>query len=59
MTITEQLHKVIDEIEKQLDDINRDDFTTLIFRFKNGKFKKFEKTYSKDNGELGIYDNLV
>ena len=51
MTITEQLHKVIDELEAE---INRDRFTTLVFRFKDGKFKKFEKSYSKNDEELGI-----
>jgi hypothetical protein len=54
MTITEQLREVIDSLEERLDDINRDDFTTLIFRFQNGKFKKFEKNYSKEVDDLGI-----
>jgi hypothetical protein len=54
MTITEQLREVIDSLEERLDDINRDDFTTLIFRFKNGRFKKFEKNYSKEADDLGI-----
>ena len=54
MTIVEQLRKVIDNLEERLDDINRDDYTTLIFRFQNGKFKKFEKNYSKEANELGI-----
>ena len=54
MTITEQMRKVIDKIEGTLNDINRDDYTTLIFRFQNGKFKKFEKNYSKEADDLGI-----
>ena len=54
MTITEQLREVIDKIEDTLDDINRDSYTILIFRFQNGKFKKFEKNYSKEANELGI-----
>ena len=54
MTITEQMRKVIDKVEDTLNDINRDDYTTLIFRFQNGKFKKFEKNYSKEADDLGI-----
>jgi len=54
MTITEQLSKVIKALERELNDINRDNYTTLIFRFKDGKFKKFEKNYSKEANELGI-----
>jgi len=50
-SITEQLHEVIDRLEE---DINRDRFATLIFRIKDWKFKKYEKSYSKDNDEIGI-----
>jgi len=51
MTITEQLHKVINELEEE---INKDKFATLIFRIKNGEIDKFEKNYSIKIKEVGI-----
>lgn len=50
-SISEQLHKVIDEFEE---DINRDSKVTLIFKIKDWKFDKFIKSYSKDANEIGI-----
>lgn len=50
-SISEQLHKVIDELE---DDINRDSKVTLIFKVKDRKFDKFIKSYTKDANEIGI-----
>ena len=51
MTITEQLHKVIDELEV---DINRDKFATLIFKIKDNKFIRFEKQFSVNLDELKV-----
>lgn len=54
MTITEQLDKVIEKLETDINETNGSEFFTLIFRFKKGRFKKFEKTYSKSDEEIGI-----
>ena len=51
ITITEQLHKVIDELEA---DINRDKFATLIFKIKDNKFIRFEKQFSVNLDELKV-----
>ena len=50
-SITEQLHKVIDEFEE---DINRDSKATLIFKIKDWKFDKFIKSYSNQQTFIWI-----
>jgi len=50
-SISDQLHKVIDELEEE---INRDRKATLIFKIENWKFDKFIKSYTKDKNEIGI-----
>jgi len=51
-TISEQLYEVINKFEEE---INRNDKRcTLIFRFKDGKFKKFEKSFSMNDEDVGI-----
>lgn len=49
--ISEQLHEII---EKLKDEINKNKYCILIFRFRDGKFYKFEKSYSKKDKEIGI-----
>lgn len=51
MTITEQIHKVVDKFESE---INRDGKTTIIFKFENFKFDKFIKSYSKNANEIKL-----
>jgi len=48
-TITEQLHKAIDELEA---DINQHEFATLIFKIQDNKFIRFEKQYSINANEI-------
>lgn len=49
--ISEQLHEII---EKLKDEINKNKYCILVFRIRNGKFYKFEKSYSKKDKEIGI-----
>jgi len=49
MTITEQLHKVIDKLEKE---INEHEFATLTFKIKEGEFVRFEKQFSVNRDEM-------
>jgi hypothetical protein len=48
-TITEQLHKIIDKLE---DEINEHRFCTLIFKIKEGEFVRFEKEFSVNRDEM-------
>jgi len=51
-SISEQLHKVIDEFEEI---INRDDrFPIFIFKFKEKKFRRFEKSLSINADEMKV-----
>lgn len=51
-SISEQLHKVIDELEEE---INRDDkFPIFIFKFKERRFKRFEKSLSINADEMKV-----
>lgn len=50
-TISEQLYEII---EKLKDEINKNKYCILIFRFRDGKFYKFEKSYSKKDKEIGV-----
>jgi len=51
LTIAEQLHKVIDKLEVE---INQDRFCTLIFRVRDWKVEDYEKNYKKKIKEIGI-----
>jgi len=48
-SISEQLHKVIDELEAE---INRDRFANLIFKIKDNRFIRFEKQFSINADEI-------
>jgi len=50
-TITEQLHKIIDEFEE---DINRDRFATIVFRIKDWKVDEYEKNHKNKIKEINI-----
>lgn len=50
-SISEQLHKVIDEFEE---DINRDRFATIVFRIRDWKLEDYEKNYKKKIKEIDI-----
>ena len=52
MSVTEQLHKVIDELKEEINKDNKK--CTLVFRIKNGKFYKFEKSFSMLEEDIGI-----
>ncbi|MDD5013808.1 MAG: hypothetical protein PHW73_01735 [Atribacterota bacterium] len=50
-TVTDNLVKFIEAITE---DINRDRFATLIFKVRDGKILRFEKTYSINSDELEV-----
>ena len=51
MTISEQLRKVIDELEEE---INEHGFCNLIFKFREDKFFRFEKELGINANELKV-----
>ena len=50
-SISEQLHKVIDEFEGV---INMNSFPTIIFKFKENKFKRFEILLTTNADEMKV-----
>ena len=50
-SISEQLHKVIDELEVE---INRGKFPTFVFKFQEKKFRRFEKKLIINADELKV-----
>lgn len=50
-TISEKLIKYINAIK---DDIDRDQFCTLIFKIKNGEVVRYEKTHSINLNEIKV-----